>query len=120
MATVTKRDLVCSVAKECNCQQNTARDAVQAFLDQIIKELSKGNRIELRDFGVLETRTREAHAARNPRTKQTVNVPPRASVKFKAGRIMKEQIQALVGQPGAGAAEAAAPEAPAPGTGPLA
>ncbi len=95
MATVTKRDLVCAVAKKCSCQQNAARDAVQSFLDQIIEELSQGNRIELRDFGVLETRTRGGHKARNPRTKETVDVPPRASVKFKAGRVMKEKIQAL-------------------------
>jgi len=99
MATVTKRDLVCEVAKKCNCQQNTARDAVQAFLDQVIEELSLGNRIELRDFGVLETRTRGGHRARNPRTKETVDVPPRASVKFKAGRVMKQKIQALVQAP---------------------
>jgi nucleoid DNA-binding protein len=95
MATVTKRDLVSAVAETCGCQQNTARDAVQALLDQIIEELSSGNRIELRDFGVFETRTRDAHQARNPRTRETVDVPPRASVKFKAGRVMKDKIQVL-------------------------
>jgi len=113
MATVTKRDLVCSVAKKCDCQQNTARDAVQAFLDQVIEELSQGNRIELRDFGVFETRTRGGHSARNPRTKETVSVPPRASVKFKAGRIMKESVQALVGG-GAPVQAAAEPSPPGP------
>jgi len=97
MATVTKKDLVTAVAKKCDCQQNAARDAVQCFLDQIIEELSLGNRIELRDFGVFETRTRGGHRARNPRTKQTVDVPARASVRFKAGRIMKEKVQALAG-----------------------
>ena len=114
MGTVTKRDLVCAIAEKCKCQQNTARDAVQALLDQIIVELSKGNRIELRDFGVFETRTREAHRARNPRTKETVAVPPRASVKFKAGRVMKDAIQKLVASPAAPDAPAApAPDPPA-------
>lgn len=96
MGTVTKRDLVCAVAKAGGCHQKTARDAVQSFLDRVVEELSAGNRIELRDFGVFETHTRGGHAARNPRTKETVQVPPRASVKFKAGRVMKEKIQALV------------------------
>jgi len=109
MATVTKRDLVYEVAKKCNCQQNAARDAVQSFLDQIIEELQRGNRIELRDFGVFETRTREGHMARNPRTKAAVKVPPRASVKFKAGRVMRDEIQRLV-QAGR---RGVAPEAPA-------
>ena len=95
MATVTKRDLVCEVAKRCNCQQNTARDAVQSFLDQIVEDLGRGNRIELRDFGVFETRVREGHMARNPRTKETVPVPARTSIKFKAGRVMKEKVQPL-------------------------
>ena len=96
MATITKKDLVCSVADRCDCQQSTARAAVQAFLDQIADELSKNNRIELREFGVFETRTREAHSARNPRTKEKVMVPARASVKFKAGHAMKQKVQAVV------------------------
>ncbi|MFW6157784.1 MAG: HU family DNA-binding protein [Planctomycetota bacterium] len=99
MATVTKRDLVSAIADACDCQQNTAHDAVQALLDQIIEELSNGNRIELRDFGVFETRTREAHTAHNPRTRETVHVPRRASVKFKPGRAMTRRVQALVEEP---------------------
>jgi len=99
MVTVTKKDLVSAVGERCRCQQSTARDAVQVFLDQVIEELGRGNRIELREFGVFETRTRGAHKARNPKTKASVNVPARASVKFKAGRLMKERVQALVQGP---------------------
>ena len=99
MATITKKDLVSGVAKKCDCQQNTAREVVQSFLDQIIGELSLGNRIELREFGVFEVRTRAGRNARNPRTREAVYVPPRASVKFKPGRVMKEKIQALVKTP---------------------
>ena len=101
MVTVTKKDMVCALAEKCGCQQSMARVAVQFFLDQIVAELSQGNRIELREFGVFETRTRSAHTARNPRTKEAVSVPARASVKFKAGHAMKEKIQVL--------AQAAAP-----------
>ncbi len=99
MTTVTKKDLVCAVAEKCSCQQTAAYDAVQTFLDQIVKELSQGNRIELREFGVFEPRTRVGHEARNPKTKQQVSVPARASVKFKVGHTMKERVQALVRQP---------------------
>ncbi len=96
MSTITKKDLVCAVAEKCGCQQSAARQTVQSFLDQIIEELSTGNRIELREFGVFDTRTRDAHMARNPRTKEAVSVPARASIKFKAGHAMKERIQMLV------------------------
>lgn len=96
MGTVTKKDLVCSVAERCNCQQNAAYDAVQTFLDCIVLELGRGNRIELREFGVFEPRKRHGHAARNPKTKQPVSVPARATVKFKIGRAMREKVQTLV------------------------
>jgi hypothetical protein len=83
----------------------------------VIQELSEGNRIELRDFGVFETRTRPRHTARNPRTKKPVDVPPRASIKFKAGRVMKERIQELVSGGGALRRPAASTQSPveAPG-----
>jgi len=96
--TVTKKDLVSAVAEKCNCQQNTAYDAVQTFLDSITLALSQGKRIELRDFGVFESRKRDGHSARNPRTKATVAVPARVSVKFKIGRATKERVQALANQ----------------------
>ena len=79
----------------------------QVGVDQIVEELSAGNRIELREFGVFETKTRGAHRARNPKTKESVSVPPRASVKFKPGHMMKQKVQVLVNT------EPAAPEAPA-------
>ncbi len=97
MATVTKKDLVTAVAEKCGCQQSLARDAVQTFLDRIIAELGNNNRIELREFGVFEVRVREAHEARNPKTKEVVQVPARAYVKFKAGLLMKDKAQAIVG-----------------------
>ena len=96
--TVTKKDLVSAVAERCNCQQNTAYDAVQTFLDTITIALSQGKRIELRDFGVFEPRRRDGHSARNPRTKAIVTVPARVSVKFKIGRAMREKVQALANQ----------------------
>ena len=111
--TVTKKDLVNAVAGSCDCQQSLARLAVQSFLDRIVAELSEGNRIELREFGVFETRVRDAHKARNPKTKEFVMVPPRASVKFKPGHAMKVRVQALVQGPAMPAAPASAP-APAP------
>jgi len=97
MATVTKKDLVAAVAEKCGCQQGLARDAVQTFLDRIIAELERNNRIELREFGVFEVRVRDAHEARNPKTKEVVQVPARASVRFKAGLLMKNKAQSIIG-----------------------
>ena len=62
------------------------------FLDEIITELSKGGRLESRDFGVFETRVRAARAAQNPKTLTRVQVPAKRMVKFKPGRLMKQKL----------------------------
>ena len=69
------------------------KEVIQMFLDQIIDELVKGNRLEFRDFGVFETRKRAGRMAQNPKTFERVRVPARRHVKFKAGRLMKQNLQ---------------------------
>jgi len=68
------------------------RDIVQAFLDECIEELQRGNRLEFRDFGVFETVSRAARKARNPKTGEVVQVPPKVVVDFKMGKRMKQLI----------------------------
>jgi len=52
----------------------------------------KNNRLEFRDFGVFETRTRAARTAQNPKTLERVEVPAKRTVKFKMGRLMKQNL----------------------------
>ena len=66
---------------------------IQSFLDEIINELGQGNRLEFRDFGVFECRERGARLARNPKTSEPVRVPPKRTVKFKVGRMLKLRLQ---------------------------
>jgi integration host factor subunit beta len=70
---------------------------VQQFLDEIVNELGKGNRLEFRDFGVFESKIRKARKAQNPKTLQPVAVPEKRTVKFKVGRLMKQQLSDLTG-----------------------
>ncbi len=93
MATITKKELVNDVAMKTGHKQNVAKEVIQHFLDQIIKELSDGNKIELRDFAVFHTKTRAARKARNPKTGEEIHAPEKTVVSFKAGRLMKERIQ---------------------------
>jgi integration host factor subunit beta len=62
------------------------------LLDRIVQELSQGNRIELRDFGVFEVKQRAARKARNPRTGEEAFVPAKNVVLFKVGKLMKEKV----------------------------
>ena len=58
----------------------------------MIDELTNGNRLEFRDFGVFEVRERAARIAQNPKTLEQVQVPARKAVRFKIGRLMRERI----------------------------
>lgn len=89
MHTVTKKELVDRIADETGEKRVAVKKVVQQFLDEIIDELGKGNRLEFRDFGVFETKERAARIAQNPKTLQRVHVPPKRTVKFKVGRLMK-------------------------------
>ena len=92
-ATRTKKELVDRVADLTGNKRVMVKKVIQTFLDQIIDELGKGNRLEFRDFGVFETKRRAARIAQNPKTLERVQVPPKRSVKFKTGRLMKMKLQ---------------------------
>ena len=94
MTTITKKELVNRIADKTGQTKVVTKEIIQYFLDEIIRELSNGNRLEFREFGVFEVKPRKARRAQNPRTLEKVNVPPKKVVKFKVGRIMREKVGA--------------------------
>jgi len=92
MATITKKELIDRIAERTQAKRVTVKSIIQAFLDEITRELSENNRLEFRDFGVFETRTRAARVAQNPKTLERVEVPAKRTVKFKMGRLMRENL----------------------------
>ena len=97
MHTVTKKELVDRIADKSDVTRVVVKKILQSFLDEMINELGAGNRLEFRDFGVFETKDRAARVAQNPKTLQRVQVPPKRTVKFKVGRLMKQKLQATLG-----------------------
>lgn len=90
MATVTKKELIDQIAEASKQKRVNVKKIVQSFLDAIVVELGKGNRLEFRDFGVFEVKQRRSRMAQNPKTLEPVQVPPKRTVKFKVGRLMKQ------------------------------
>ncbi|MHC4960215.1 MAG: HU family DNA-binding protein [Planctomycetota bacterium] len=90
--TVTKKELVSRIADRTGQTKVVTKDIIQMFLDEIITELGRGNRLEFREFGVFEIKERAARKAQNPRTLEKVDVPAKRVVKFKVGRLMKERV----------------------------
>ena len=92
MSTVTKKEIVDRIAERMQTKRILVKHVIQAFLDEVIVELRKDNRLEFRDFGVFETRIRASRIAQNPKTLERVEVPAKRTVKFKMGRLMKENL----------------------------
>jgi len=92
----TKRDFARRIAEETKVDHADVKQVVQQFLDDIVDELAQGKRIEFRDFGVFEVVHRKPRIARNPRTGLAIEVPAKAVVHFRQGRVMRERVSALV------------------------
>ena len=93
MANLTKRDLVMQIAKETNLLQTDVLKVIQKTLDHITDALAKDKDVELRNFGVFEVRLTRPRVGRNPkRPEADVVIPARATVKFKSGKIMRQQV----------------------------
>jgi nucleoid DNA-binding protein len=96
---VTKKEIVRQIADKLEMTQLRTKEIVQLTFDAIIDTLIEENRIELRNFGVFEVKRRKARKARNPRTKESVYVPPKNVVTFKPGKEMEERVRNMTNVP---------------------
>ena len=94
--TLTKRDLVIRISNETGLGQQQVFGVVQKTLDYIAEALAKGDKVELRNFGVFEVKVRKARVGRNPnKPRIDVPIPARSTVKFKAGKEMRAEVLKL-------------------------
>ncbi|MEI6196296.1 MAG: HU family DNA-binding protein [Verrucomicrobiota bacterium] len=94
--TLTKRDLVTRISEDSGLTQAQIMDVVQKTLDYITAALAKGDKVELRNFGVFEVKVRKARVGRNPnRPEIDVPIPARSMVKFKMGKVMRAEVLKL-------------------------
>jgi len=102
---VTKKEIVKQIADKIGLTQLKTKEIVQQTFDAIVETLLEVGRIELRNFGVFEVKQRKARKARNPRTGERVDVPPKTVVTFKPGKEMEERVRKLAHVPGQRAQE---------------
>jgi integration host factor subunit alpha len=96
MANLTKREIVLEIYRKAGFPQKQIVDTVQQTLDIIQRALADGRNVELRNFGVLEVQVRKQRIGRNPnKPTDTVVIPQRAVVKFKSGKILKQQLKKI-------------------------
>jgi nucleoid DNA-binding protein len=84
-----KRDIILKISEETGIKQVVVKDIVQRTLDVILDTLKKGERIELRNFGVFQIKRRKKRVGRNPKTGEVIPVPSRLIAVFKPGLKMR-------------------------------
>lgn len=90
--TLTKMDIIKSLADRHHLQTASTKRVVQGTLDAITEALIRGQKIELRNFGIFEVIERAARKARNLKARTEVIIPRRNVVKFRPGKIMEDKI----------------------------
>ena len=90
---MTKKDIVLKITDMTGIKQVDVKKVVQKTFDVIIESLIRNEKVELRNFGVFKIKERRARFGRNPRTGESVPVPPRKVVVFKPGLEMKQMIK---------------------------
>ena len=89
---MNKTELIAEVAKKCAMSKKDAEKAVSATFDTIAEVLCAGDKVQLVGFGSFETKQREARTGRNPKTKETIEIPATTVPVFKPGKALKDQI----------------------------
>jgi len=96
MAKLTKRDIVVAISNQTGMVQHQVFDVVQRTLDKITDSLASNVPVELRNFGVFLPRLTKPRVGRNPNQPgSSFVIPPRATVKFKAGKVMRQRVEKL-------------------------
>ena len=91
---MNKTELVAAIAEKTELTKKEAEKALKAFTDIIAEELAKGEKIQLVGFGTFEVSERAEREGRNPMTGEAIKIAASKTPKFKAGKALKDQVNA--------------------------
>ncbi len=90
---MNKTELITATAQNAGVTKKDAERVVNAAIDAITSALVKGEKVQVSGFGIFEVRDREARTGRNPRTKETVQIPASRIPAFKASKALKDAVK---------------------------
>ena len=91
---MNKTELVAAVAEQADISKKDAEKALEAFVDVVTEEMKKGEKVQLVGFGTFEVSERAAREGRNPQTGKTMKIEACKAPKFKAGKALKDAVNA--------------------------
>ncbi len=89
---MNKSELAAHVAEATGLSKNDAAAAVDAVIGGITESLSKGENVSLIGFGTFAVSDRAARTARNPRTREPIEIPAGKVARFKVGKSLKDAV----------------------------
>ena len=91
---MNKTELIAAVAEKAEISKKDSEKALKAFIDVVTDELKNGEKIQLVGFGTFEVSERAAREGRNPKSGEVMNIPASKTPKFKAGKALKDMVNA--------------------------
>ena len=89
---MNKTELIAAVAEKTGLTKKDAERVINATVDTITTALVKGEKVQISGFGNFEVKAREARVGRNPRTKETIQIPATRLPGFKASKALKDAV----------------------------
>ena len=89
---MNKTELIAEVAEKAGLTKKDAERVINAAVDTITQRLAQGDKVSLSGFGIFEVKAREARVGRNPRTKETIQIPATRMPSFKASKTLKDMV----------------------------
>ena len=91
---MNKTELVDAMAKASGLSKKDSEAALKAFIEVVSDELKKDGKVQLVGFGTFEVAQRAARTGKNPQTGAEVQIPASKAPKFKAGKALKDSVNA--------------------------
>ena len=89
---MNKTELIAVVAEKTGMTKKDAERVINATVDTITEKLVAGEKVAMSGFGIFEVKAREARVGRNPRTKETIQIPATRLPAFKAAKALKDAV----------------------------
>ena len=91
---MNKTELIAAIADKAELSKKDSEKALKAFVDVVTEELKNSGKVQLVGFGTFEVSERAAREARNPQTGEPMNIAACKAPKFKAGKALKDAVNA--------------------------
>ena len=89
---MNKTELIAAVAQKTGMTKKDAERVINATIETVEASLVKGDKVSISGFGIFEVKARDARVGRNPRTKETIQIPATRLPVFKASKALKETV----------------------------